>query len=397
MRILIINDKLMFGGAEIYILNLKKILENNKENQVKLMTFDNKFETKIGEITNNQNIVNLYPKNCLGKINKFIFNLGLYCKIRKEIKKFNPDKIILNNIFYSPITQIRALKGYDVYQVVHDYSIVCPKSTCVKENFDICKGYKTCKCVKECKYHSSKISMILKLYLTKKMEKLRKKYIKQFVSPSECLNKYLLDNGYNSICINNPIEIKNRKIELDKEKFINKKFIFVGEISERKGIFKFLNVFVQFAEKNDVTIDLIGKIDTLENEKKLSKLIEKYRTINYIGYLPNEEVLKKVRQAYCLVVPSLWIENYPTTILEAQLQKTLVIGSNRGGIPEMLQNNRGYIFDINNKKDIYDILEKINILKEEEYEKIINNAYEYVCSNNSYELYKEKLQNILIK
>ena len=189
MKVLIINDKLICSGAEIYTQNLKDILSKN-DIEVKLLCFDNEYKKNINKVENSQNIENIDVSN--NKLNKVIFNFILYYKIRKKIKEYTPDKIILNNIFYSPITQIKALKGYEVYQIVHDYSIICPKSTCIKPNLDVCKGYKESKCIKECKYHSSKIFIIVKLQLTKKMEKLRKKYINKFIAPSEKLNQYLL-------------------------------------------------------------------------------------------------------------------------------------------------------------------------------------------------------------
>ncbi len=392
MRVLIINDKLICGGAEIYALNLKNILDGEGI-ETKLLCFDRDYEKNINKVEHKENIDNIKVGKM--KLNKVIFNSILYYKIRKKIKNFNPDKIILNNIFYSPITQIKALKGYDVYQIVHDYSIVCPKSTCIKQNSDICRGYKMDNCLKKCKYHSSKITLMVKLLLIKIMQKFKKKYIRKFIAPSEKLNETLLDYGYDSVCINNPIEIKNKKMELSENKFTNKRFIYVGEISERKGIFEFLEVFLQYAKKNNLTIDIIGKANKIENKEKFENLCKNNKEINYLDYLPNQEVLLKVNEAYCLVVPSIWIENYPTTVLEAQVQKTLVIGSDRGGIPEILQNNRGYIFDIKNPVDISQTLEKVMNLSKKEYKQIVNNAYMYVSTNNSYDEYARRIKETL--
>ena len=192
MKILIINEKLLLGGAEQSCLKMKKILE--KENhEVHYLTFDEDFEEKINKIDNGKNIYNIKVKNIL--LNKLIFKPLLYLKIRKILKKINPDKIILNNIFCSPITQIVSLRGYEVYQIIRDYTVVCPKMTAVKMNYEICKGYNYEKCIKKCTYHSSKLQLILKLYLVKRMEKLRKKILKKVISPSEKLNTYLKRYG----------------------------------------------------------------------------------------------------------------------------------------------------------------------------------------------------------
>lgn len=391
MRILIVNEKLIQGGTEIYVLNLKEILE--KDNEVYLLTFDDNFKNNIKKIENNKNIINIEINNRIGKINKILFNPFLYKRIREQVKKINPDKVIINNTFYSPITQIKALKGYELYQIVHDYSIVCPKSTCLKDNMHICEGFATEKCYKECKYHNSKISLILKLRLTKKIEKVKKKYIKKFISPSEQLNKYILKYNYDSICINNPLKyVQKGYIEKDKK---NKKIIYVGAINDNKGIFKFIEAFNSFSLEKDIKLEIIGKPSTENDRKKLENLIKNNTKIINVGFIPNDEVLKKISEANYMVVPSLWMENYPTTVLEAMMMKTVVLGSNRGGIPEMLNNNRGITFDIMDKENMLQALNRIYNLSEEEYNEMVDNAYNYVKENNSFKNYYERIRKQL--
>lgn len=388
MKVLIMNEKLIEGGAEIYSLKLKEIME--KDNEVYLMTFDNNFSENIKKLNNNKNLINIEVNNKLKFFNKNFFNILLYFKIRKQINKINPDKIILNNIFCSPITQIKALKGYEPYQVIHDYSVVCPKSTCLKHNLEICKGYKNEKCMKECLYHNSKIVMFLKLVLTKKMEKLRKKYIKKTISPSEKLNTYLKDYGYITSSINNPMEMEEAsQINIENKNDI----IYVGAINDNKGIFKFLEAFNKI--ESNMNLKIIGKPSSKEDEEKLNFLISKNDRISYLGFVPNNQAKQMIKESKFMVVPSLWMENYPTTVLEAMMMKTFVIGSNRGGIPEMLADNRGITFNILNAENIVEVLNKIYNLSEEEYNKIINNAYNYVKENNSFDKYYERLKKEL--
>ena len=268
MNILIINEKLIDGGAEVYALNLYNLLNENGYNTY-LLCFDNDFLNNINQIKKNKK--NIFNINVKSKISKIILNPVIYLKIRKLLKKIKPDKIIVNNIFSSPITQITALKGYECYQVIHDYSIICPKSTCLKDNYILCDGYKKSKCIKECKYHNSRISLKIKLCLTKIMEKLRKKYIKKLISPSECLNDFLLKNKYDSICINNPIN-HTEPIKQEWRNTTVKKYIYIGAISERKGIFKFIDAFNKFSENNQVKLEMIGKTNSNEDNLKLKNI-----------------------------------------------------------------------------------------------------------------------------
>lgn len=392
MKILIINEKLLLGGAEQSCLKMKKLLENENHN-VHYLTFDENFEEKINKIDSKNNIYNIKVKGFL--VNKMIFKPILYFQIRKIIKKINPDKIILNNIFCSPITQLKALKGYEVYQIIRDYTVICPKMTATKMNYQICKGYHYENCRKECTYHNSKLQLMLKLHLVKKMEKLRKKLVKKVISPSEKLNTYLKDYGYNSTCINNPMDTQN--VELREKNFRSdyKEYIYIGMINENKGIYNFLEVYKEFSKDKNVKLKIIGKCTSNLDEEKIKKYLEENSKIEFLGYKKHEDTINELEKADFIVVPSLWVENYPTTTLEGMLYGVVVLGSNRGGIPEMVGSDRGILFNILDKKDILTKLNDSYHITEQEYFSIQKKAYEYVMDNNSYDTYYKRLMEVL--
>lgn len=389
MIILIVNENIIEGGAEQSCLKMKKLLEKHGQD-VYYLTFDDKFYEKTKNMTDKKNIINIKVNKNL--INKLIFKPMLYIKIRNVLKNISPDKIILNNIFCSPITQLRALKGYEVYQIVRDYTIVCPKMTAVKMDYSICNGYNYQKCIKECTYHNSKMQLILKLYLVKYMEKLRKKIVKKFIAPSENLNKYLLEYGYNSCCINNPMDINNVKYNKEKEWEKNcKEYIYIGMINENKGIFKFLDAYKIFSQGKNVNLKIIGKCITMSDKEKLNNYLNENKKIEFLGYKKHQDVILELEKADFIVVPSLWIENYPTTVLEGMLYGVVVLGSNRGGIPEIVGENRGILFNILDNENLLTRLEESYVISKEKYMKIRKNAYEYIISNNSFDEYYKKL------
>ncbi len=388
------NDNLICGGAEIYALNLKKILEKDN-NDVKLLTFDKEFDKNILNIKNTKNITNIsVSMNKISKlINKIIYNAILAKKIKNEINNFLPDLIILNTIFVSPITQMKACKGYKIIQIIHDYSVVCPKSTCIKEDYSICEGYKYNDCIKACKYHNSILQMVLKHNLVCRLEKLRKKMVDISVSPSQNLYKYLKKYGYNAVCINNPLQVSQLPQNEISDKL--KKYIYIGNINNRKGIFRFIKVFKKFCKNKNVQLTLIGKPTSNENSEKLKELISDEEKIEYLGFIENEKIKEYMNKSDFVVVPSIWLENYPTTVIEAMASKSLVIGSTRGGIPEILSDGRGMMFDVLDETDIEKILNKTYNMTNEEYQNIITKAYEYIKDNNSFDTYLKKLKEIL--
>lgn len=72
----------------------------------------------------------------------------------------------------------------------------------------------------------------------------------------------------------------------------------------------------------------------LENVKRLSRQDPRIR---FCSALAHHKVIDTLRQYHLLVIPSQWLEVAPLVILEAFAAGTPVLGSNRGGIAEMVR------------------------------------------------------------
>jgi len=380
MKILIVNEFYKCGGAEVYAHNLKKLFkENGHQARLLCFTFDEKDKLNASDDIDFLKIS--------GEYNKLIFNPFIYKRLTNYLKNFNPEIIIINNIFSAPYTQLMAFGKYKCIQVVHDYSIVCPKATCVYENYDVCGGYLSDSCLKKCLYRNSKLKLLIKevqLYLE---NIIRKRTVDYFISPSEKLAQYMEKYKFNVCCINNPIEKVSENYDV-RQKLKIKKYVYVGEISEKKGAVNLLKHFLRFSENKEVTLDFIGRVAD-ESKEIFYENIEKSDKINYLGLLPHDEVINRLKEYYCIVVPSIWMENYPTTVLEAMLSKTLVLGSDRGGIPEMLEDNRGFTSSL--QSELEDKLNETYYIESTKYLEMINKSYEYVFRNNSYNIFYEKI------
>jgi glycosyltransferase involved in cell wall biosynthesis len=92
-----------------------------------------------------------------------------------------------------------------------------------------------------------------------------------------------------------------------------------------------------------------------------------------------------------IIVPSVWMENYPTTVLEAMAYGVVVIGTDRGGIAEMLDDSRGYVYKFGDNSSINEVFNRVFSISQEEYDRIREKAYCYVKENNSYETYYKRL------
>lgn len=129
----------------------------------------------------------------------------------------------------------------------------------------------------------------------------------------------------------------------------NIKFIFVGRLTESKGILKILDFFTQENKKN-MTINFVGDGDLADKVKKAS---EKYENILFSGYVNDKKKLAKLYQkSNFLLLPSIkqknWEEVFGMVMIEAMACGVVPIATNHIGPKEIIKDQtNGYIISEN--------------------------------------------------
>jgi glycosyltransferase involved in cell wall biosynthesis len=107
-------------------------------------------------------------------------------------------------------------------------------------------------------------------------------------------------------------------------------FLFVGRLDERKGVPVLLDAFRRY--DGPARLRLIGS-GPLEPE---IRGLGPDSGIDLLGVQGEARVLEELAGALALIVPSTSEENCPMTVLEARSQRTPVVCSDRGGLPELV-------------------------------------------------------------
>lgn len=120
--------------------------------------------------------------------------------------------------------------------------------------------------------------------------------------------------------------------------FNPKKFIFVGQIKESKGIDLIINTFKNL---KSFEIDLFGPI----SEEKYLSFHNKYSNIHFKGLIDYNEVQKIMPNYTGLILPTKYKgEGYPGVIIESFSCGVPVISTSVGGIPELIEDSyNGYV------------------------------------------------------
>ena len=116
---------------------------------------------------------------------------------------------------------------------------------------------------------------------------------------------------------------------------------FLGRLDPTKGV----DILIQALKLNprlDVRLDIFGVVQQGAGETYLRNLQDLAKGDARITFQPpisSDEVISKLRDYDLLAVPSQWLETGPRVVLEAFAAGIPVIGSNLGGIAELIRHN----------------------------------------------------------
>jgi glycosyltransferase involved in cell wall biosynthesis len=169
--------------------------------------------------------------------------------------------------------------------------------------------------------------------------------VDRIVAVSDWLRQMLISNGVNPdkvvLCRHGSSQRASRQQAApptQRRDFF--KLAFLGRLSAIKGV----HVLVEALRKSPdlaIKLDIFGIVqDDLEYVDSLRKRIGNDRRIQLLVPLLNEEVVDRLRGYDALAVPSQWMETGPLVVYDAFLAGIPVIGSNRGGIAELVTHER---------------------------------------------------------
>lgn len=295
-----------------------------------------------------------------GNINKklksalrLFYSVEVKKKFLSLIEQFKPDVVHLNNIHsqLSPyIGELAHKKGIKVVWTLHDYKLICPNYTCLR-NGHICelcinthhsKNVLINKCMKD-SFPASLLAYLESLVWNKKRIIRNTDY---FIAPSSFLGNLMIQGGFPPEKIKVIPNFTNRKYPSKIEKK-DSYYCFVGRLSEEKG----LHTLIQVAKKLPYKLIVIGT-------GPLSKEFISDKNIEFIGFKEWDEMVPIIQRARFIVIPSEWYEVFGLVSIEAQCLGTPVLGANIGGIPETIDvPQKGILFESKNPLDLED---KIN-------------------------------------
>ncbi len=167
------------------------------------------------------------------------------------------------------------------------------------------------------------------------------------------------------------------------------KLLFVGSLSQRKGIADLFAAVAVVASQVELTI--VGRKVTSDCPALDAALIKH----KYFSSLPNDEILQLMRDADLLIFPSLF-EGFGLVISEAMSQGTPVITTERTAGPDLITHDQnGWLIKAGSTKELQNAIEDV-LCNPQKIKRIGQEAYE-TASRRPWETYGRELSDAIKK
>ncbi len=293
---------------------------------------------------------------------KGIYSFEAKQSLSQLVEDFKPDLAHVHSFNYqlSPsIFDVFKRSGVPLVVTLHDYHIICGAGTLYVDGAvcERCRGGRHYNLLLHSCYWNLPASLMATVSHYVHDARRSWSVACKLLAPSRFLQGKLVEFGIPASSIAHvPIFIDFPE-EPVQNKCTPEYVLYFGWLSRHKGI----EVLLEAAKSLDCRLLLIG-------EGPLSAWVEEQCAssggrVKRIAFVSSRQELRQyIARAALSVVPSVWYENQPATILETYALGRPVIGSRLGGIPELIDEHRtGLLCEPGNAADLG---EKIRFLLE---------------------------------
>lgn len=151
--------------------------------------------------------------------------------------------------------------------------------------------------------------------------------------PSRFLMERLRENGFGADRLRRlPTPVGNDWLAETPPSGLGDYFLYVGGVFEPKGV----HIAVEAARRADRPLVVVGDAGNPYGEALVERARSAGGNVRFVGAQGDAALRRWYRGAAAVVVPSLWEENIPNVVLEAQVFGRPVIASGHGSLPEVV-------------------------------------------------------------
>lgn len=345
-KILIVhNTYRLTGGEDIAVQNEIDLLKKSYE--IKVVKFDN-------------SIKNYILQSLWFILNRNIESVNI---IKNELSTFNPHYVYIHNTWFKASLGIfKLLEERKIKTIlkIHNFRYFCTKSYLSKNHLTNSTDCDACGLDSKSLrffnryFKDSLLRSFLINYYGKKYYKILKNNNIKILVLTDFHKKFMEDLGFNKNKVSVFRNFIEKNQELSKTSQIQEKFLlYAGRISNEKGLQELIDSFCNVAPE-DFLLKIIGTGPMFSSLKNQS-----YEKIEFLGSLPNQEVINLISNAKGVVTATKLLEGQPTLLCEASSLGIPSIFPRTGGLTEFFPKNYKFSYK---QFDYSDLEQKLKLL-----------------------------------
>jgi len=174
----------------------------------------------------------------------------------------------------------------------------------------------------------------------------------------------------------------------DEEK---KRMLIVARLIPCKGIpFLLEALHILKKHRRDFSLDIVGDGPNREEYEEMVKVFSLRDFVHFHGVKPKEYIAELMRESFFFVLPS-FSENLPCVLIEAMASGLPCVATNVGGIPELVNKERGILVEPGNSTAL---AEAIDYMLDHYKDYNSSEISDYAKNNFSYEAVGEKISRV---
>jgi glycosyltransferase involved in cell wall biosynthesis len=294
------------------------------------------------------------------------YSREVYDAFSRELRDARPDVAYvlhyMRKLSPSVLTALRD-QGVPIVVRLSDFQMVCPQAHMVRDDkvCELCVGKRPWPSVRyRCVQGSLGASLVNALAMEYAQQRRFFDLIDAFVAPSDIMRRKMVEGGVPAAKIHEiPTFVKTRPERSCTLR--ERRICYIGRIEPIKGIDVLLDAIELLRRGgvgHDVEVVIAGDMSTPTGETIRARLRARpIPGVSLPGKLDEADVIDLLRSSLASVVPSLWYENTPNSLLESLACGTPVIASDLGSMRDILHGTEaGLLFRVGDAASLADAL-----------------------------------------
>lgn len=299
-----------------------------------------------------------YPLLPGGRLSNQFFSIHHYCAVLKLIRTFSPDIVHFHNIsrhLSASVLLAAARMRLPIVMTLHDFQVVCPKSSLTRKNRSRCEHGFGLRCFfsvclpaqfPDTVYQGLKAAKLALHRL------IMARTVHRFILPSKSLvdwvrksfpgaNVTLIPNFLMEGCGVSPLPRSHN-------------LLYVGKLTEQKGVDVLIRALATLrSDVADIHLTIIGSGPELNYLLRLAGDLDLVGQVRFMGELPHDQVMHAYNEALCVVIPSRYAENCSLVGIEALAKGKVLVASDIGGLTDLVENScNGFLVRPDDQDDL---------------------------------------------